>query len=98
MRPWSFWWNTLVLASQHNPPQFIELLMLLLALILLGIWSFTPNWAYQVLAWSYLVGVSASMWVREAIAPTHQKRATQIAALLLLLISIYGFADLIYYL
>lgn len=72
--------------------------MLLLALILLGVWSFTPDWPYQALAWSYLAGVSASMWVREAIAPSHQARATQIAALLLLLISIYGFTDLFRYL
>ena len=98
IRHWRFWWNTLFLASQYNPPQFVEGLMLLLALLLLGVWSITPNWPYEALAWSYLIGVSASMWVREAIAPSNQARSTQLTALVLLLISIYGFADLIQYL
>jgi hypothetical protein len=72
--------------------------MLLLAVILLGIWSITPNWAYEVLAWSYVVGVSASMWVRSLLAPSYQTRTTQVTAVLLLIISIYGFSDLIHYL
>ena len=98
IRTWRFWWNTLILACQQNPPQFVELVMLLLALVLLGTWLNTPHWSYLVLAWSYVVGVSASMWVREAIAPTHQTRITQVTSLVLLLLSIYGFVDLIHYL
>ena len=98
MRTWRFWLNTFIFASQYNPPQFIELVMLLLAIILLGAWLMTPHWAYLILAWSYVVGVSASMWVREAIAPSHQKRTTQAMALVLLILSIYGFADVIQFL
>ncbi len=93
-----FWWNTLILACEQNPPQFVELVMLLLAVILLGTWLMTPHWSYLVLAWSYVVGVSASMWVRSHLSPTHQTRATQVSALVLLLLSIYGFADVIHYL
>jgi len=98
MRIWHFWWNTLVFSCQHNPPQLIEMLMLLLATILLGAWLISPHWSYQALAWSYLIGVSASMWIREAIAPTYQARPTQIIAVLLFILSLYGFADLFRYL
>jgi hypothetical protein len=94
---WRFWLNTLVLSSQYNPPRFVELLMLLLAILLLGIWQITPYWPYLALSLSYVVGASLSILVREAIAPSPQPRATQVTALLLLIVSIYGFADLIRY-
>ena len=98
MRTWRFWLNTLILSSQYNPPRFVELLMLLLALTLLGIWSITPNWPYLVLSLSFVIGASISILVREAIAPSPQMRATQVTAVLLLIVSIYGFADLVHYL
>lgn len=72
--------------------------MLLLAIALLGIWQISPQWQYLTLALSYIVGASISILVREAIAPSHQPHATQVTALLLLIVSIYGFADLIRYL
>ncbi len=97
MTMWRFWLNTLVLSSQYNPPRFVELLMLLLAILLLGIWQITPYWPYLALSLSYVVGASLSILVREAIAPSPQPRATQVTALLLLIVSIYGFADLIRY-
>lgn len=98
IRTWRFWWNTLILACQQNPPQFVELVMLLLAIALLGTWLITPHWSYLVLAWSYVVGVSALMWVRSLLVPNHQTPLTQVSALVLLLLSIYGFADVIHYL
>ena len=98
MRPWRFWLNTLILSSQYNPPRFVELLMLLLAITLLGIWTVTPNWPYLVLSLSFVIGASISILVREAIAPSPQMRATQVTAVLLLIVSIYGFADLAHYL
>ena len=97
MTMWRFWLNTLVLSSQYNPPRFVELLMLLLAILLLGIWQITPYWPYLALSLSYVVGASLSILVREVIAPSLQPRATQVTALLLLIVSIYGFADLIRY-
>lgn len=98
MRSWRFWLNTLILSSQYNPPRFVELLMLLLAIGLLGIWQIIPKWPYLVLSLSFVVGSSISILVREVIAPTPQMRLTQLAALLLLVVSIYGFADLVHYL
>ena len=98
MTIWRFWVHTLIWSSQYNPPRFVESLMLLLAIALLAIWQLTPSWPYIALSLSYIVGASASILVREAIAPSPQMRVTQVTAMLLLLISIYGFFDLIHYL
>jgi len=87
--------NTLILSSQQNPPRFIELLMLLLAMVLLGIWQILPNWPYLVLSLSYVVGASISILIRETCLPSPQPRVTQMTAVLLLIISIYGFTVLI---
>ncbi len=95
MRLWHFWLNTLVLAGQYNPPRFVELLMLTLAIAMLGIATILPDRPYLVLGLSLVVGASISILVREAIAPTHQSRVTKFTALLLLSISFYGFVDLI---
>jgi hypothetical protein len=96
MRIWHFWFNTFVLSSQYNPPRFVELLMLLLAIAMLAIASFLPDRPYLILGLSLVVGASISILVREAIAPSPQTQVTKLTALLLLFISIYGFADLIY--
>ena len=69
--------------------------MLGMALIMLTISTFIADLPYLVLGLSFVVGASASILVREAIAPTPQSRVTKITALLLLVISIYGFADLL---
>jgi len=95
MRIWHFWLSTFILSSQQNPPRFVELLMLLLAMTLLGIWQIVPSWPYLVLSLSYVVGASISILVRETFLPSPQTRATQITAVLLLVISIYGFTVLI---
>lgn len=95
MRRWQFWWNTLIQASEYNPPRFVELLMLLLAMALLGVWGITEKWPYLVLSLSYVVGSSTSILIREAIAPSPYPRITQVTAVLLLIISFYGFADLV---
>ncbi|MEH2161200.1 MAG: hypothetical protein V7K38_09150 [Nostoc sp.] len=96
MRFWSFWFNSFVLSSQYNPPRFVELLMLLLAIAMLAIATILPDRPYLILGLSLVVGASISILVREAIAPSHQTRITQLTASLLLIISLYGFADLIY--
>ncbi len=95
MRTWHFWINTFILASQYNPPRFIELLMLMLAMAMLGISTFVTDTPYIVLGLTLVVGAAISILVREAIAPSHQRRITQFTALLLLVISLYGFADLL---
>ncbi|MEH2297208.1 hypothetical protein [Nostoc sp.] len=96
MRFWSFWFNSFILSSQYNPPRFVELLMLLLAIAMLTISSILPDRPYLILGLSLVVGASISILVREAIAPSPQTKITQITASLLLVISIYGFADLMY--
>jgi multisubunit Na+/H+ antiporter MnhE subunit len=96
MRPWQFWLNTLILSTQHNPPRFVELVMLTLAMILLGIWSLMPQqWPYLVLSLSYIIGSSFSILVRESLCPQPQFQLTHVTALLLLIISVYSFAELI---
>ncbi len=95
MRLWNSWLNNFILASQYNPPRFVELLMLMVAIAMLIIATILPDIPYLVLGLSLVVGASISILVREAIAPSPQVRLTQFTALLLLLISIYGFADLL---
>lgn len=97
MAIWRFWLNTLILSSQYNPPRFVELVMLWIALLLLAIWSVSPFWPYLVLSLSFVIGASISILIREAIAPSSYLRATQVIAVLMLIISIYGLADLIQY-
>ncbi|WP_088240884.1 hypothetical protein [Calothrix rhizosoleniae] len=96
MRSWNFWFNNLIFASQHNPPRVVELIMLVLAIAMLVLSSFIPERpAYIVLGLSFVVGASISILIREQLAPSHQKIITQLTALLLLIVGIYGFADLI---
>ena len=66
--------------------------MVLLALVMLMIWTFTPAAPFMILGWSFIVGASISILVREAIAPTPEIRINQIAALFFLILSFYGFA------
>ncbi|AUB41281.1 hypothetical protein COO91_07329 [Nostoc flagelliforme CCNUN1] len=70
--------------------------MLLLAIAMLAIASILPDRPYLILGLSLVVGASISILVREAIAPSPQTRITQLTASLLLIISLYGFADLMY--
>lgn len=94
MRLWRSWWQTLVLSTQYNPPQFIEVIMLLLAMALLGFWSVTGDLPYLVLCLSYVLGSSISMLVREAIIPSTDFHITQVLSVLLLYISVIILIDL----
>ncbi len=69
--------------------------MLMLAIAMLVLAIVLPDTPYLVLGLSLVVGASASILVREAIAPSPHRQITQFTALLLLVISIYGFADLL---
>jgi len=95
MRPWEYWLNTVILSTQQNPPRFVELVMLNLAMIFLGLWSVTAQWQYLTLSLSYIIGSSFSNLVRESICPRPQFQLTHLTALLLLIISFYSFAELI---
>ncbi|KST63158.1 hypothetical protein [Mastigocoleus testarum] len=99
MRFWRFWLNAVILSSQHNPPRFVELLMLSLAIIMLAISTLFPGKeAFLILGLSFVVGASLSILVREVMSPSPRTLITQITAVLLLVVSIYGFADLIQHL
>jgi len=98
MRIWQFWWRSLVVSTQYNPPQFIELVMFFLAMILLLAWVITDVWAYLALGLSYIVGFSISILVRESLVPSTQIRLTQVNAVLLLIVSFYAFVELFRYL
>lgn len=95
MRYWNSWLNSLILASQYNPPRFVELLMLILAIAMLAIATILPDKPYMVLGLSFVVGASISILVREAIAPSPEQKVARLTALLALFISLYGFADLL---
>ena len=102
MRTWNFWLNSLILSSQYHTPRFVEFLMLTLAIAMLTISIIVPDKPYTILGLSFVIGSSTSILVREAMSShgnsrtvLNQQRMTQLTALLLLGISIYGFADLI---
>lgn len=55
--------------------------MLGMALTMLTIYTLNPSVPYLILGFSFVIGASASILVREAIAPTPQTRITKITAL-----------------
>ena len=95
MRRWRSWRETLILSTQYNPPQFVEVVMLLLGILLLFIWTVTGQWPYLVLSLSYVVGSSTAMLVRETLFPSSRLKLTQTMAVLLLLMSSYTLVDVI---
>jgi hypothetical protein len=91
MRFWRFWFSTFMLSSQYNPPRFVEMVMVLVAIALLMIWQITLELPYMILGWSLVVGASMSILVREAIAPTPETFINRLSAFLFLIISGFGF-------
>lgn len=95
MRQWRSFWHTIEFMSQENPPQLIETLMLALSMVLFSVWMAQSELAYLLLGLVLTVGACASILVREALIPAIRPRPTQVMATLLLLVSLYGFADLL---
>ncbi|MGC9505283.1 hypothetical protein [Baaleninema sp.] len=73
-----FFWESLLAASQENPPRFVELVMLSLAGVMLVLWLFDERWPYLVLSASYVLGSAASIWVRELISPYRSDRKVRL--------------------
>lgn len=96
MRQWRSFWHTIEFMSQENPPQLIETLMLALSMVLFSVWIGQERLAYLLLGLVLTVGACASILVREALIPAIRPRPTQVMAMLLLLVSLYGFADLLF--
>ncbi|MBW4679532.1 MAG: hypothetical protein KME19_05385 [Microcoleus vaginatus WJT46-NPBG5] len=94
MRLWQFWCQTLILSSQQNPPRFVEMVMLMLAMALLLFWGMTDSWPFLVLSLSYVTGSSVSILIRQRVTPSSYPQLVQWTALLLLIMSLYSIADL----
>ncbi|HIK32239.1 MAG TPA: hypothetical protein IGS17_15430 [Oscillatoriales cyanobacterium M59_W2019_021] len=90
MRILQFWWQTLRVSAQHNPPQFIEIVMLVLAAMLMFVWLITQQWPYLVLGAGYTLGSAASIWVRESIAPYPHRRLFHASIVLILTVILFG--------
>jgi hypothetical protein len=95
MRLWRTLWFNLHMLGQYNPPQLVETVMLALSMVLFVVWLVVPAAPYLLLGLIYTIGACASILVREARISEPRPRPTQVAATVLLLISLYGVADLI---
>jgi len=98
MRLWQIWWRSLVFSTQYNPPELVELMMTSLTMALLMSWEFTHLWPYLVLSSSFAIGAGLSMCVRELIVPSPYSGVVKMLAVLLLIYSMYAFADVANYL
>jgi hypothetical protein len=100
MRGWQAFWRTIVFLGQENPPQLIEILMMSLTVVLFSFWLISPDSLYLVLGLVYAFGSGASILVRESRLVTNRPHFGQVATIslasLLLLISLYGVADLVF--
>ena len=96
IRHWRHFWQTMMILGQHNPPQLIETLMLSLSMILFGAWMVSSETPYLLLGLVYIVGACASILVRESLILSPRLRPTQMAATVLLVVSLYGCVDLIF--
>lgn len=94
MRLWQTWWRSVIFSIQHNPPQFIEYLMVSFALALAIRRLFTPEWPYLVLSASLAIGAAVSMWVRELMIPSPHSRVFKLIGVSLLIYSLCTFSDL----
>ena len=95
MRQWRSFCQTIEFMSQENPPQLIETLMLALSMVMFSIWIGQSELAYLLLGLVLTMGACTSILVREAFFPAVRPRPTQVMAALLLVVSLYGFADLL---
>lgn len=94
MRHWQFWWRTLLFSTQHNPPEAIECVMVLLTLFLFLSWIRQPDWQYLALSSSFAMGAATSMWVRETLMPSPHPRVWIVVAISgLIFYSIYAFVN-----
>lgn len=90
MRTWRFWWQTLLVSVQYNPPQFIEMFMLALASALMLAWIVSQQWPYLILGVGYTLGSATSIWVRELISPYPHRRIFHATIVLVLTLMLFG--------
>lgn len=97
-RLWRYWFQTILLSTQDNPPRFVELVMLSLAMLLILGWGFSGKWPFLVLSLSYVLGSSVSVLVRETFLPSAYPRLVQLTAVVLIFMSVYILVELVGYL
>lgn len=95
MRAGRSWWRNLVFLIDHNPPAFVEYLMMSFAVAFGMRWFFSRDeWPYLVLSSSFIIGSAISMWVREMLLPSPRKPEVVVSVILLLAYSLYSFVFL----
>ncbi|CAA9293201.1 hypothetical protein AVDCRST_MAG92-4488 [uncultured Coleofasciculus sp.] len=94
MRFWRNWWQIVIFSIQHDPPQFVEYLMVSFAIALLVKQSLTPEWPYLVLSASLAAGAAVSMWVRVLIIPSRHSKIIKLLGVALIIYSFGVFAEL----
>jgi hypothetical protein len=93
MERWQLGQRSLNFLGRQSPPQIVEGVMLLLAIMLCIAWMGLHSWPYLVLSLSYIVGAIASILARDAISPSAYTRWIRLAALSSLgLLVLIGFA------
>lgn len=89
MAPFHSWLRGVAIASRQDPPRFIELMMLCLAIFSLVAWSFWESSYFLVVCVSYILGASASILVREMIAPSPNTRLVRCIVVLSALVALF---------
>ncbi len=88
------WYSTVIFSIQHNPPQFIEYLMVSFATALAIKRLLSPEWPYLVLSASLAAGAAVSMWVRVLIIPSPHSKIFKLLGVALIIYSFGVFAEL----
>ncbi|OKH55236.1 hypothetical protein NIES2101_04525 [Calothrix sp. HK-06] len=97
MQTLRYWFSTFVLISQHNPHEFIENVMLAIAMIMIiASMIFPAQKPCMALGLSFAIGGAMSILVRQAITPSVRVRFLKIGATLILIIGLCGFIDLLH--
>lgn len=79
MRLWQNLGDMISQLSQPDPPRFVALVLLNLALVALFLVALggAPDWPYLILSLSYAFGAAATYLVKEAVIPSPQTKLTQ---------------------
>ncbi|BAZ16942.1 hypothetical protein NIES4071_88200 [Calothrix sp. NIES-4071] len=97
MQTFRFWFSTFVSISQHNPYELIENIMLgLAAIMIIASIIFPVQKPCMTLGLSFAIGSAMSILVRQANTPSRRASVLKIGAILMLIISLYGFVDVIH--
>jgi hypothetical protein len=96
---WQRCWQWLLLGSRQDPLRFVEMIMLLLALLIISLMivGVCQAWPFWVLSLSYALGAACAALVRESLFPSPLAVWVRVSAIILLATSGYGFWELSHY-